>query len=105
MRKATLWLFVASILIAGCGSDTEGPDAAPEQLTGVIVSLDTESFGDVRGLELKVGDTTYEIVVDPDHDYGFPLAHLSEHLRLAAPVRIDLELRDDDLVALTIEDV
>lgn len=104
MRKATLWLLTASILITACGSDEEEPAAAPEELTGVIVSLDTESFGDVRGFELKVGDTTYEIVVDPDRDYGFPLAHLSEHLRLSSPVRVDLELRDEDLVALTIED-
>jgi hypothetical protein len=98
----------ALLLLGACGGDQEGGTPVtdpPDQVTGVILEIESVSLGDVTSFTLKADDTEYEIFIADDVDYGFALSHLQEHLTSAEPVAVDLELRDDDrLYALTIED-
>lgn len=97
------------LALAACGgTDARAPsdtDRATGTVTGVIVDLDQASPTEVRGFELKDGDDRYDIAIDPDHDYGFPLPHLRDHLVSSDPVRVEFEERDGRLVARSIEDV
>ena len=111
MRKL-LALVCCLALLASCGgSGDEAEDVptgaanAPSQVTGVILDVQSESLQEVTGFTVKDGDQTYEVLIDPDVDYGFDLGHLREHLRTAGPVFVTLELRDGKLYAQSIEDV
>jgi hypothetical protein len=98
--RATLLLLVGLTLFSGCGG---GRGDAPDELTGLIVALDGKA-GEITSFTLEAGLEEYEIRIAPDVDYGFDLAHLREHQRDALPVRCELEEREGDLYALTIED-
>lgn len=80
------------------------PEAAPEQVTGVVVEIQSEGLEDVRSFTLRSEGETYEILIDTEIDYGFPLSHLNAHRASADPVVVDLDERDGALYALTIED-
>ena len=100
MRRV-LVLFALVCVVAGCGSgDSEPP---PDELTGVVVAIDGEG-SDVSAFTLEVDGEEHEIRIADGVDYGFDLAHLQEHLRDALPVRCEIDERDGDLYALTIED-
>jgi hypothetical protein len=61
-------------------------------------------LGKVSGFVLKDGDQTYEIKVDQEIEYSFPLDHLNEHRATGDPVRVELEKRGKALMALSLED-
>lgn len=63
-----------------------------------------EGFGNVESFELRSEGETYEILIDPEREYGFPLGHLNDHLQGADPVRVDIDQKDDSIYAVTIED-
>jgi hypothetical protein len=105
MRSALASLLIATALVASCGDGDEPAAAAPDRVEGVIIAIDSDGLEDVNSFTLKDGDETYEIFIADDVDYGFPLGHLQEHVQSAGPVSVDLETRDDQLYALTIEDV
>jgi hypothetical protein len=91
-----------ALLAPACG---DGDDvAAPDAVTGVVVEIEAQGLDDVRSFTVKDGDELYDISIDPDIDYGFNLGHLNEHRATAEPVRVELEERGDQLVALSIED-
>lgn len=98
-----------ALMGAACGGDDTGPSDvvanAPDNLTGPILDVKSESLQEVTGFTLKDGDTTYEIFIADDVDYGFDLGHLREHLRTGDPVTVSVDVRDDKLYALSIEDV
>ncbi len=81
-----------------------GDEPAPTELTGVILEIESEGLDDVRSFTLRSEGETYEILIDPELDYGFPLSHLNSHRATADPVVVDLEERDGELFALSIED-
>jgi hypothetical protein len=85
-------------------SQTSEDGGAPQELTGPIIDIDSESLGDVRSFTLKSGDQTYEILIDPHVDYGFALSHLNEHRLNGAPVRVELLERGGRLFAQSIVD-
>lgn len=94
-------------MLAACGGDEEPPDRTPEaprELTGVILSIDSEGLGRINSFELKEGDDTYDIFIDPEVDYGFNIGHLNEHLSSGQPVRVDLKSREGKLYAQSIVD-
>ncbi|MDQ3951630.1 MAG: hypothetical protein M3279_01505 [Actinomycetota bacterium] len=110
MRKPVVVLLLCCLALLGvaCGGDdgndaAEAPDA-PEEVTGVVLDVESEGVGEVTSFTLKEGDETYEIFIAEDVDYGFNLGHLSEHLTTGDPVRVPLEERDGKLYALEIED-
>ncbi len=61
-------------------------------------------FGEIEGFTIKDGDQEFEILIDPDAAYAFPLAHLNSHRAGAEPVRVEAETRDGKLVAVSIDD-
>lgn len=108
MRKL-LALLCCLVVLAACGGD-DGEDVpsdvanAPSQVTGVILDVQSEGLQEVTGFTLKDGDATYEILIDPNTDYGFDLGHLREHLRTGDPVSVPLDADGDKLYALSIDD-
>lgn len=101
MRKALPLMFLVVAIASACSSEP----AAPESLTGVVVDItEGEGFGAIESFELRANGENYEIRIDPERDYDFPLAHLNDHLQGADPVRVVLEERDGYLFAVTIED-
>ncbi len=91
---------VALLLVAvSCGGED-----VPSRVTGVIVDVESEGEA-VTGFTLESDDESFEISISEDVDYGFDLNHLNEHMETEEPVDVMLEERDDELVALSIEDV
>lgn len=89
--------------VAGCGGSE---DACTDRttLTGVVLDVESRSLTDVRAFTLRSEGEECEILIDPEREYGFALPHLNEHKISADPVRVEVEARDDELVALSIED-
>ncbi len=90
-------------LSVSCGNDrTPGEN---QEIVGLVVDIRTGSgFGEVESFTVKDGPQEYEVFVDPNVTYDFPLAHLNAHLAGADPVRVEAETRDSRLVAVTIGD-
>lgn len=115
MRKLTIVLVLSCLVLLGAacggdddekgtGGDTVAAEDAPDEVTGVLLDLESEGVGEVTSFTLKDGDDTYEIFIADDVDYGFDLGHLSEHLTSGDPVSVPLEVRDGKLYALSIDD-
>jgi hypothetical protein len=92
----------ATLLLGACAGDAGCAETG--RCTGVVTDITSAGIGQVESFELKSGDETLEILIDPDLEYGFDLGHLHEHLASSDPVIVDLEERDDGVYALTIED-
>lgn len=92
------------VTAAGACAREPGDGSAPSQITGVVVAVESERLGDVRSFEVRSGGRNYDIFIDPNARYGFPPAHLSEHLTSGEPVRVGLRKRDGRLYATSIED-
>ncbi|HEX2296816.1 MAG TPA: hypothetical protein VHN37_16105 [Actinomycetota bacterium] len=113
-KRIVVLLSCVALLGAACGGDGDGaePEAgatvaaedAPDEVTGVLLDVESESVGEVTSFTLKDGDDVYEIFIAEDVDYGFNLGHLNEHLTTGDPVHVPLEVRGDKLYALSIED-
>lgn len=107
MRNALVGLLLIVLTIGGCGGDDPGPTpvaSPPDQVTGVLIDIVSSEIDDIQSFTLKDGDVQYDIYIADDVEYGFPLGHLQEHLQMADPVSVGLEMRDGKLYALTIED-
>jgi hypothetical protein len=92
-------------LLVACGGESAPESGAPNELTGVIVDVDSERLGDVRGFRLRSEGETFEIAIDPDVRFDdFPLTHLSDHLASAEPVRVEIDERGGELFATSVED-
>ena len=92
------------VTMSGCSGDEKERSPVPAKVTGVLTDIESEGIGEVRGFTLKDGDDMYEILIDPEIEYGFDLGHLQEHLSGSLPVTVELEERDGSLYAQTIED-
>jgi hypothetical protein len=105
MRVQILAL-LASLAVVGasCSGDgaTGGKPSSP--VTGVILTIDSEGFDEVQGFTLRADGETYDFVLAPGQDFGFPLAHLQSHLVGAEPVEVSFEERDGELFATAIDD-
>jgi|SRR5680860_1101479 len=102
MRALLAALVLTVPVVSACGS-SEAPGT--QEIVGVVISIDSGSgFGDVESFSIKDGDQEFEIFIDPDAAYAFPLAHLNSHRAGAEPVRVEVETRDGKLVAVSIDD-
>jgi hypothetical protein len=96
---------LACIAVGGCGTESEPGSGSPDELTGVVVEVDSRGLGDVRGFTLRSEGETYEISIDPDQRFDdFPLSHLRDHLASAEPVRVEVEGRSGELFATSLTD-
>ncbi len=98
------------LLAGGCGDDGSSSDGArgteaPSRVTGLIVSLE-ETGGEISSFVVRdeATEEEYEILIDPEFDYGFNLNHLIEHEEGELPVEVGLESRDGKLYATEILD-
>jgi hypothetical protein len=92
---------IAVAPLASCGGDA---DDANSQITGPVVDIEAASLGEVTSFEVQSRGTRYEIFIDEDVDYGFPLGHLNEHRVTGEPVVVEVIERNGRLYAQSIED-
>jgi hypothetical protein len=74
---------------------------------GSVTGLVVEVEGDlevVTSFTIDAGGIEYRFVPIPGVVYGFPLPHLREHLRDAAPVTVDYRDDGETLQALAVND-
>jgi hypothetical protein len=103
MRRLAV-VVILSISLVACDGGSEVPCGDRGSLTGVVLSVESRSLTDVRAFTVRSQDEECEIAIDPDIDYGFPLSHLNAHKVDALPVTVEVEVRDAQLVALSIVD-
>lgn len=96
--KPLIVLVLAAVLAGACGGDGR------QEITGVVVRVDSQGLTEVTGFTLKAGDRLYDIAVDPGITYSFPLDHLNAHKASAQPVTVVVERRAGRLHALQITD-
>ncbi len=100
-RSFVVGLGLVLILGACSGEGSNGP----REIVGLVVDIQSGGgFGEVKSFTVKEGDEQFEIFVDPDVTYDFPLAHLNAHRAGAEPVRVEAETRGGKLFAVAIGD-
>ena len=92
----------------GKGEDKEEDEdepEAPSTVTGLILSLDEEGE-EITAFTLRDDETgtEYEVLIDPNVEYGFDLHHLVEHQDGELAVTVGLVERDGKLFATEILD-
>jgi hypothetical protein len=98
-------LLAALLLLGACAEPTinDGPAPPPDQVTGLITQIEFE--GDrLTNFVIEARGATYDILIDPERDYGFNLKHLEVHRADELPVLVELESRGGDLYAVSILD-
>jgi hypothetical protein len=100
VRSVLLLLLLSSV---ACGSTAE-PAAVPDEVTGLITSIQRNDRGTIESLTVEQGGQDYEILIDPGVDYGFDLEHLEEHRAQRLPVRVTVERRSGRAYATQILD-
>lgn len=113
-RNLFALLFVAIVVVTGGAAlllsetSTPNPDAPPgtTAVVGVIVGVDSQGLGDVRGFTLRRegGELLEFDLSELESGTEFPVGHLAEHQATASPVRV--WYRDDGgaLLAIRLED-
>ncbi|MGH2698357.1 MAG: hypothetical protein ACRDJL_04055 [Actinomycetota bacterium] len=101
---------LAALLAIALGACSEEPAAeerrgpAPEEITGPVTKVDSESLGDVTSFEVTQKGEVFVVYIDPEINYGFALSHINEHLASGDPVRVGLDEREGKLYATVIAD-
>lgn len=102
MRLPLATVLGLALLLGACGSN-DSPGT--QEKVGVVIDIQTgNGFDEVESFTVKDGSEEFEIFVDPDISYAFPLAHLNSHRAGAEPVRVKAETRKGKLVAVEIGD-
>ena len=103
--RLVLGALLALVLLGACGDDSpEEAQPAPEEITGPVTKVDSESLGDVTSFEVTEQGEVYVVFIDPEVNYGFALSHINEHLASGDPVRVGLDEREGQLYATEIVD-
>lgn len=87
---------VVALLLAACSG-------GGGSVTGLVVEVEGD-LEVVRSFTVDVDGIEYRFVPVSDVDYGFPLPHLREHLRVAEPVTVDYRDNGGTLEALAVAD-
>ena len=98
MRKGIA--FVLALVLVSCA---QPPDDA--SVTGVVISVDG-NLTEVVSFTIVTPDEE-QLTFHPDPDAGnpgFPLVHLSDHLRSGDPVEVHYDDRDGTLWATWVDD-
>lgn len=103
-------LVLSLIVLTACGG-SEGtqppnPIVVPptNPITGLLTNLERDAGDTITALTLDVEGTSYRILVDPERDYGFDLAHMDEHLSQMLQVSVSFEERSGAVYATAIDD-
>jgi hypothetical protein len=97
----------AALILGSPGAGEGNAPSGTSSMVGVIVHVDSEGLGSVRGFTLRrEGGTLVDFRLDAlENGAEFPPGHLAEHQATAEPVRV--RYRDDAgvLLAIRLEDV
>ena len=94
------------VVLAACGGSEPLTSTDQDRVVGLIVEIEPEEGTTVEGFVVEENDgDSFDIRIDQNLDYGFDLNHLREHMDGDLPVDVDIDQRDDRLIALSIEDV
>ena len=113
-RRVFLLALVAVVVFAGAAAllsgrttppDATGPAGATE-VVGVIVAVDSQGLGDVRGFTLRQeGGAQLDFVLHAlENGAQFPPGHLAQHQATAERVRVWYRVDGNDRLALRLED-
>jgi hypothetical protein len=104
--RLVLSALLALVVLGGCSDNptVEAGQPAPEEVTGPVTKIDSESLGEVTSFEVTQKGEVFVVLIDPEINYGFALSHLNEHLASGDPVRVGLDERDGELYATEIAD-
>ena len=95
-----LALLLAASLV-GCSAP------ATNAVVGIVVAVDGEGLGEVRGFTLRT-DTgnliAFEVGAVALNDGAFPPDHLREHMAAASPVLVAFRTEDGRHIAIRLED-
>lgn len=98
-------LLVLGALALGLLAACSGP--SDQVVTGVVLTVDQPSAGQVDGFTLRTNDgnvLTFTVgVVDQDQD-AFPPEHLTEHQRTAEPVKVTYHVDNGKNVVTKLQD-
>jgi hypothetical protein len=89
----------------GAPASTTAP-LPPSPVVGIVVAVDSEGLGQVRGFSLLTpGDNAYDLVLGPlENAAEFSPAHLAEHMATSEPVRVFYRLENGSPVVYRVED-
>jgi hypothetical protein len=101
------WLAVVLALGTACssqpGTHTISEPVPLGDVTGLITELHFN--GDqLQSFVLETREDSYEILIDPERDYGFNLKHLTSHRDQELPVLVETETRNGAHYAVAILD-
>lgn len=99
---------VVTTLAAILLQELSGPDVPPgtEQMTGVVVSVDSSGLADVRGFTLRRpgGELVEFSLRELQNAPEFPPGHLAEHQATAEPILVIFRTEGDERLATRLED-
>jgi hypothetical protein len=107
IRLAILLGAVAAITVAvalGLNSPANYPETG--DVVGVVVAVDSQGLGDVRGFTLRLpgGEQQTFSLRALENGTQFPPGHLAEHQATAAPVRVTYRVEGTERLAIRLED-
>ena len=79
------------------------PSPPPSEVSGLITEL-TYDGDQLASFVVESEESSFEILIDPEHEYGFNLKHLEQHRDKELPVLVTIDVRDDGLYAVEIND-
>lgn len=84
---------------------TPDPPLPSSPVVGVVVGVDSEGLGQIRGFKLRVGGYEYQLRLGQlENATEFSPSHLAEHLATSQPIRAWYRLEDGVPVAYRLED-
>ena len=99
------------VVLVGLGLFTPGTCACsaapppPSPIDGVVVGVDSEGLGRIRGFSLLSAGSTYRFVVGALENAGeFSPSHLSEHMATSEPIRVWFRREGGVAVVYRLED-
>jgi hypothetical protein len=105
LRLGFLVVIVAAVAIAAVVAISRNP-AGTTEATGVVVAVDAQSLGNVRGFTLRLpgGALMAFSLRALQNGTEFPPGHLAEHQATAAPVRVWFRMDGNERLAIRLED-
>jgi hypothetical protein len=96
----------AAVVLGGAGRGDPNTPPNAEQVTGVIVNVESEGLTDVRGFTIRTdGNVDMAFVLDRlENGVDFPPGHLVEHQAASSPIRVWYRTEGGVNYAIRLED-
>jgi hypothetical protein len=95
--------FVVVIAAISCGRG-EGGTGSSSVVTGVVVEIESRGLNEIESFTVKTGDRRVKILVDVGTNFAFAPSHLNQHRATGEPVAVEVDRRDGDWVAVSVQD-